>query len=351
MDNNSLILKFNRPFTTESGFTFPESQIAYRSWGKLNKNRDNVILICHALTGNQHADEWFHGFFKDQQLFDLSHHFVICANVLGSSYGSTGPQSINPETGKPYQGDFPVVSIRDMVRFLQQLLDHLKINKIQLAIGGSMGGMQVLELSVMDKRLQSMILLGMDKAHSAWAIGLSETQRQAIYADPNWNNGFYSADNPPRQGLATARMIAMLSYRTSQSFEQRFGRKVQDESNLFQIESYLNYQGQKLVNRFDAVSYIRLTQAMDTHDVARGRGTYEEVLGNVAAPALIIGIDSDILYPTNEQRELASLLPNADYSELQSTLGHDAFLLEFSQMQQIFDPFLQKTNFKITVNS
>lgn len=351
MGKQSQIFRFQDTFATESGYVFHQPQIAYRTWGELNENRDNVIIISHALTGNQHADDWFHGFFRDNQLFDLNHHFVICSNVLGSSYGSTGPKDINPQTGKPFLNDFPKITIRDMVLFQQHLLDYLGINKVQLAIGGSMGGMQVLELALMDERVQSIILLGMGKAHSAWAIGISEAQRQAIYADPNWNNGFYSSEAPPRKGLASARMMAMISYRSAFSFEKRFGRKKQTGQDQFEVESYLNYQGDKLVNRFDAVSYVRLTQAMDTHDVSRNRGDFEDVLGSLKIPALVIGIDSDILYPTNEQKELAELLGNGSYDELESPLGHDAFLLEFEKMQQIFNPFLQKIHFKATVHS
>ena len=347
MITQSHIFQFKGSFTTESGYTFQKPEIAYHTWGQLNESRDNVVLICHALTGNSEANEWFSGFFDDSDIINLDEHFVICINVPGSCYGSVGPQSINPETGQRYSGDFPIVSIRDMVRFQQILLDELEINGIELAVGGSMGGMQVLEFLIMDDRIQSAILIGMGKAHSAWAIGLSETQRQAIYADPNWQDGYYSPENSPKKGLATARMMAMLSYRTWQSLQERFSRELRPDTQQFQIESYLNYQGDKLVKRFDALSYVRLTQAMDLHDIAKNRGDYVDVLGAIDTPVLVIGINSDLLYPVREQRELASLLSNGTFAEIQSVHGHDAFLIEFEQMKSVISPFLVKTSKKI----
>lgn len=347
MANTSQIFHYNGTFTTESGYVLHQPDIAYKSWGRLNENRDNVVLICHALTGNTEADDWFYGFFEHNDIINLDEQFVLCINVPGSCYGSTGPQSINPKTGQQYSGDFPIVSIRDMVRFQQILLDEWKISGIELAMGGSMGGMQVLEFLVMDERIHSAVVIGMNKAHSAWAIGLSETQRQAIYADSNWNNGYYSPDAPPKKGLSTARMMAMLSYRTWQSMEDRFSRERRNDSGNFQIESYLNYQGKKLVDRFDALSYVRLTQAMDLHDIARDRGTFQSVLNNINTPVLVIGIDTDLLYPVQEQKELAYLLGNGTYAEITSPHGHDAFLIEFDQMESVITPFLSQTSKKI----
>jgi homoserine O-acetyltransferase len=351
MANSSEIFQYNGTFTTEAGFVLHQPDIAYKSWGKLNENRDNVVLICHALTGNAEADDWFYGFFEHSDIIKLDEQFVLCINVPGSCYGSTGPQSINPKTGQRFSGDFPIVSIRDMVRFQQILLDEWEISGIELAIGGSMGGMQVLEFLVMDERIHSAVVIGMNKAHSAWAIGLSETQRQAIYNDPNWNNGYYSPDAPPKNGLSAARMMAMLSYRTWQSLEDRFSRELRNESGQFQIESYLNYQGQKLVDRFDALSYVRLTQAMDLHDIARDRGTFQAVLNHITTPVLVLGIDTDLLYPVQEQKELAYLLGNGTYAEITSPHGHDAFLIEFDQMESVITPFLSRTSKKILSKS
>lgn len=334
--------KLSKPFTTESDHTFAAPEVAFKTWGKLSKNRDNVILICHALTGNADADDWFPGLFEENGLIKKDEHFVICINVPGSCYGSIGPSSINPETGNSYQGSFPEITIRDMVRFQQQVLDELEIKGIEAVIGGSMGGMQALEFAIMDSRVRAVIPIAMGKAHTPWAIGISHVQRKAIYNDPDWNDGFYNRESPPDRGLANARMMAMLTYRAPSDYEQKFGRNLQDGSNEYQVESYLNYQGEKLINRFDANSYVILTRAMDTHDVARGRKNYEEVLGKIKIPVLIVGIDTDLLYPVNEQKELHELIPNSEYQEIASPHGHDAFLIEFEQLNKITKKFFEK---------
>lgn len=333
---------FEQPFITESGDTIPEPVVVYRTWGSLNRQRNNAVLVCHALTGNTDADEWFGGLFGKGKTLDPNQHYIICPNVLGSCYGSTGPVSKNPETGKPYRMDFPIVSVRDMVRMHQRLLDALGVQGVELVIGGSLGGMQALEFSVMDLRTRSAVLIGMGKAHSPWAVGISHTQRQAIFSDANWQDGYYSQDNPPGKGLALARMIAMNSYRSPADFQAKFGRRQQNGATQFEVESYLQYQGQKIVDRFDAASYVRLTQAMDTHDVARNRNNYREILGAVRLPVLVAGIDSDILYPPAEQKELANLLPLGSYAEINSRHGHDAFLIEFDQLNSIIHSFKQE---------
>jgi len=335
--------KLKEPFVTESGFTILEPVVACQTWGELNESQDNAVLVCHALTGNTAVDDWFGGLFGPGKTLDPRQQFIICINSLGSCYGTSGPASRNPETGKPYRIDFPIITIRDMVRLQQRVLDKLGISRLEMVIGGSMGGMQALEWCIMDERPQSAVLVGMGKAHRPWAIGISHTQRQAIYNDPNWEDGYYSAENPPRKGLALARMIAMISYRSDADYEHKFGRLPQKNNDRFQVESYLNYQGQKLVERFDAVSYVRLSQAMDSHDVARNRQSYKQVLGNVDIPTLVIGIDTDLLYPVQEQQELSKLLPDARYREIRSSHGHDAFLMEFEQMNTIITSFLTET--------
>lgn len=328
------------PFVTESGFRFEKPDVAYKTWGELNEDRNNVILICHALTGHAAADEWFPGLIGKGKTCDPEKNYIICINVPGSPYGSVGPWSVNPKTGKPYQSDFPGLTIRDLVRFQQQLLDQLDIRGVEMVMGGSLGGMQALEFSIMDRRIQSAVLIAMGKAHSAWAIGISHAQRSAIISDPNWNNGFYDRYNGPDQGLATARMMAMITYRAPADYEKKFGRNLQDNhQDLFQVESYLNYQGEKLAKRFDANSYIILSKAMDTHDVSRNRKSFEEVLGRVNIPVRVVGIDSDHLYPVHEQKELVQLLGNADYREIKSSYGHDAFLIEFDQINSIIQTF------------
>ncbi|MBO6585651.1 MAG: homoserine O-acetyltransferase [Gracilimonas sp.] len=332
MNKDIKITTLNKSWTTESGYSFSQVDIAWKSWGTLNENRDNVILICHALTGHAAADEWFNGLFDKGGILNPEKHFILCINIPGSCYGSTGPASINPETGKPWQADFPDITIRDIVAFQQLLLDHWDIQGIELVIGGSLGGMTALEFAIMDDRIKSAALFAMGKAHSPWAIGISQAQRMAIYADERWNNGFYDPKNPPTKGLTAARAMAMLTYRTPENYAQKFGREVHPEKEIYQVESYLNYQGEKLAGRFDANSYITLTKAMDSHDVSRGRGSFEEVLGGVHQPVLVVGFESDKLYPLSEQQELAKLIPNSRLAELQSPFGHDAFLIEFDQL-------------------
>jgi len=343
MSESSNITTINQTWKTESGFDFPSVEIAWKSWGTLNEHKDNVILICHALTGNSNAEDWFSGLFDPEGIIDTEQHFVLCINNLGSCYGTTGPTSINPASGKSYQGNFPRISIRDIVRHQQLLLDHLEIKGIELAIGGSMGGMVALEFGLSDKRIKSLALMAMGKSHSPWAIGISHAQRQAIYADQHWNDGFYDPAFPPQQGLAAARALAMITYRSAQNYEQKFGRALHESSSKFEVESYLEYQGQKLADRFDANTYIRLTEAMDTHDVSRDRGSFLEVLQSLRLPCLVLGIDSDLLYPKNEQIELAALIPNAEFKEIKSTHGHDAFLLEFEQINHHLKSFYNST--------
>lgn len=337
-------------FTTESGFTFPKVEVRYKTWGTLNKDASNAVLVCHALTGNSDADEWFPGLFDEDGILDPSTQFIICSNVLGGCYGTTGPLSTNPETGDPYRGDFPEVTIRDMVRIQQKLVDNLGVKEIELAIGGSMGGMQVLEWLIMDQRVKKAVIIAIGKEHSAWTVGASEAQRRAIFADKNWNNGHYDENHPPADGLAAARMIAMMMYRSAPAFERRFGRRTQPGNDkLLQVNSYLNYQGDKLVKRFDANTYVRLTQAMDKHDVSRERVNHTDVLKNITAPVLVIGITSDVLYPIAEQKELSALLPNGTFAELESDEGHDAFLIEFPKMVKLYKDFEIKIHSNTTV--
>lgn len=342
MDQALKIYRHDEVFVTESGYSFPQMEVAYRTWGRLNEARDNVVVIFHALTGNAHADDWFGGFFRNG-FINPEKQFVVCANVPGSCYGSTGPLSINPQTGRRYLADFPKITLRDMVRLQQRLLDHLGVEGVQLAIGGSMGGMQALEFGLMDPRARALACLAMGKAHTPWAIGISHAQRQAIERDPRWRDGYYDPQDPPSDGLAVARMMAMTSYRCPENYERKFGRRLQDDhSDLFQVESYLNYQGDKLTRRFDPLSYVRLTQAMDSHDVSRGREPFETVLHRLQVPVLVAGFSSDLLYPVAEQRELARLLPEAVYKEVETPYGHDAFLIEFDRLNAIISTFLKQ---------
>ncbi|MEX2585187.1 MAG: homoserine O-acetyltransferase [Balneolaceae bacterium] len=342
MNENVVQTTLSQSFVTESGHRFEQADVSFKTWGKLNRSKTNVIVICHALTGNIHADEWFPGFFNEHGLVQTDEHFVICINVPGSCYGSIGPLSVNPDTGKPFLAGFPPITIRDMVRFQQQVLDDLNIQGIETVIGGSMGGMQALEFAAMDSRVRSAIPMAMGKCHTPWAIGISHVQRQSIFNDPNWHGGYYKPDSSPDRGLSNARMMAMLSYRAPGDYESKFGRKLQPDTSLFQVESYLNYQGKKLVDRFDANSYITLTRAMDTHDISRGRGTFEETLAQISIPILVVGIDTDLLYPVAEQRELARLLQAGEFGEIESVHGHDAFLIEFEQLNRLTTEFFNQ---------
>lgn len=322
------------PLELESGGALPRVRVAYRTWGTLDATGSNAVLVCHALTGSADLDLWWGPLLGRGRALDRERDFIVCSNVLGSCYGTTGPASPRPETDRHWGPEFPVVTIRDMVRVQAALLEALGVRRLRLVLGGSLGGMQVLEWAVLfPDRVEAIAPIAVSGRHSAWCIGLSEAQRQAIQADPAWRDGWYPAESPPAAGLAAARSLAMCTYRSRDSFEERFGRRLR-EAGTFEVENYLRHQGRKLVDRFDANAYVTLTRAMDSHDVARGRGEYEEVLRSIDKPALVVGIDSDVLYPPTEQEELARLLPNARLARLRSPHGHDAFLLDAAALDR-----------------
>jgi homoserine O-acetyltransferase len=323
----------------ELGGRLERVQVAYRTWGTLSASGDNAVVVCHAFTGSADVDRWWTRMFGPGQALDPERDFVLCANILGSCYGTTGPASTDPATGRPYLGGFPDITLRDMVRVQAELARALGIRSIRAVIGGSLGGMQALEWSLLHPEMvRSVVPIANSARHSAWAIGISEAQRAAIAADPRWCDGRYDPAAPPAAGLAAARMMAMVSYRSWESFEQRYGRRAQSPG-VFAMESYLRYQGQQLVGRFDAATYHALTRAMDTHDVARGRGELEDVLRGIRQPALVVTVDSDALYLPEEQRQMVRHMPHARLARLDSPHGHDAFLIHVDELSAMVSEF------------
>jgi homoserine O-acetyltransferase len=313
--------------------------VAYRTWGRLAASADNAVLVCHALTGSADVDAWWGGMLGPGRALDPDHDFVICSNVLGSCYGSTGPASTDPRTGAVFGPDFPPITVRDMVRLQVALLDRLGIDRLRLVIGGSLGGMQALEWAlVAPERVAAVVAIATSGRHSPWCIGLSEAQRAAIRADARWRGGRYPPELPPQAGLAAARMMAMCTYRSPQSFAGRFGRSAAP-GGQFEAERYLRHHGDKLVRRFDANSYITLTRAMDSHDLGRGRGSFRRALGSIAQATLVVAISSDVLYPPAEQRELARTIPYATLARLPSPHGHDAFLIDVDALDRLVRDF------------
>ena len=349
------------PLVMECGAELSPVSVAYETYGTLNPAGDNAVLVCHALTGSARAagqtgDDtqtagWWDPMIGPGRPLDTDLLFVVCSNFLGSCYGTTGSLSTNPATGKPYGLAFPPVTVRDMVRTQAALLERIGVRSLLTVLGGSLGGMQVLEWPLLFPGfVRSIIPIATAAQHSPWCIGLNDLARQAIMQDPAWRDGNYYGHGQPERGLSLARQIAMVSYRSDVSFLNRFGRTTTAPDTpgsfrsqldvMYQVERYLRYQGEKLVNRFDANTYLSISRAMDTHDVARGRGTVQEVLGTIRIPALCVGIDSDILYPLHEQRAIADLLPHGVCSEIQSPFGHDAFLIEYEQLGAFVRTFL-----------
>jgi homoserine O-acetyltransferase len=334
-------LALSGPVELEGGETLPQVTVAYRTWGRLNSARDNAVLVCHALTGSADVDGWWPGLLGPSRALDPARDFIVCSNVLGGCYGSTGPTSIDPLTGRRYGARFPAVSVRDLVRVQAALLDELGVQELALLLGGSLGGMQVLEwIALYPERVHAAVAISVGARQSPWCIGLSEAQRQAIYADVHWQGGDYDPALPPAGGLAAARMAAMCSYRHWDGFAARFGRE--RNTGGFQVESWLRHHGEKFVARFDANTYVTLTRVMDTHDLGRDRSGMEAALANISVPVLVVGSTSDVLYAPHEQRELARHIPDAELAWLDSAHGHDAFLMETEALNDFIGDFRQR---------
>jgi len=327
----------------ESGEILPDVRIAVRSWGRLAPAGTNAVVVCHALTGSPDIDLWWPGLLGSGRALDPDRDFVVCCNVLGSCYGSTGPASARPGTGDRWGADFPAVTVADTVRAHRRVLDGLGVRGIRLAVGGSLGGMQALEWALQDDRVDAAAVVAAPVRHSSWAIAQSEAQRAAIAADPNWRGGRVDPESPPAAGLAAARMMAMCTYRAPRSLNERFGRRRADEG-CFETEAWLRYHGDALVSRFDASCYVQLTRTMDSHDVGRGRGGVERALGSLGIPVLAVAIDSDGLYPPAEQLEIAELAPLGELWVLHSPHGHDAFLIETDPLDQRLRAFRERAS-------
>ncbi len=337
-------LRLHEPLRLESEDVLRDVRVAFRTWGASDRAGDNAVLICHALTGSADADSWWGGLIGPGRALDPRHDFIVCSNILGSCYGTTGPANLRPGTGHRWGADFPAITVRDMVAVQARLLDALGVHRLRLVIGGSLGGMQVLEWAAMfPAQVEAIAPIAVSGRHSAWCIALSEAQRAAIRSDPRWRDGRYLPDDPPAGGLAAARMIAMCTYRSRESLEARFGRE-RGDAGVFEVERYLRHQGRKLIERFDANCYVALTHAMDGHDLGRGRGGYGQVLRALRARALIVAIESDVLYPPVEQAELADLIPGAELARLPSIHGHDAFLIEIGALNELVGSFRRRAS-------
>lgn len=344
--------------TLESGRTLAEVELAVETSGTLSPTRDNVILVCHALTGDAAAvgteenPGWWRGLIGPGRWIDTDEYYIVTMNVLGGCSGSTGPTSINPRTDKPYAADFPQVTIRDMVKAQYFGLRHMGISGVHAVIGGSMGGMQALEWAIMYPFFAKKIVpIAASLQFSPMGIAYNDIARQAIMNDPEWQDGYYNVGKGPKQGLSIARMVGMVTYRTEALFQERFARKLQhgqnvtDEDALFEVESYIQYQGEKLTKRFDANSYLRLLKSMDTHDIGRGRGGIVKALKRIRAEAFVVGIREDVLFPVTLQRDMHEQLTRlglrSEWVEISSIYGHDAFLVDFDQWGERLRNFLQ----------
>ncbi len=350
--------KLNEPIALKCGKSLENIQIAYQTYGKLNDNKDNAILVLHALTGSAHAafinkktnkKGWWDDMIGPNKAFDTNKFFIISTNVLGGCYGTTGPTSINPKTNKPYALDFPVVTIEDMVNVQKKLIDYFGIKKLIVA-GGSMGGMQALEWSISyPENVKSTILIATAARLNAQSIAFNAVARNAILTDKNFNNGNYYKKEPPASGLAIARMVGHITYLCEEAMYKKFGREFKETPSFdfgidFQVESYLEHQGRIFVDRFDANSYLYITKALDYYDPIKTHGSLENALKNSQSNFLIISFSTDWLFTTAQSKQIVSTLiklnKNVSFVELESKCGHDAFLLEFEKQTKIIKSFL-----------
>lgn len=354
---------FPEKIKLENGIDFGPITIAYETYGHLNETKSNAILVLHALSGDAHAagynspeDErpgWWDDMIGSGKAFDTDKYFIISSNILGGCKGSTGPSSINPETGNPYALGFPMITIEDIVKVQKKLIDYLGIDNLLSVAGGSMGGMQAMEWAISyPENIKSAIIIASTSRLSAQGIAFNEVGRNAIISDPNWNGGNYYKSRPPARGLAIARMIGHITYLSEESMHKKFGRKLQDKTELdfnfdinFQVESYLRHQGKSFVDRFDANSYLYITKAMDYFDISQKYGSLTKAFKQSKAKFLVISFSSDWLFPPVQSKEIVKALMKIDkevtYCDIDSPYGHDAFLLEYKQQSKMIKSFLK----------
>lgn len=329
----------NRPFELETGYTLPALRIAYHTYGTLNAARDNAVWVCHALTANSDVAEWWPHTVEAGRFLDPERHFIVCANILGSHYGTTGPLHENPATGKPYYRDFPPFTIRDMVRAHRLLADELGIDRIRALVGSSVGGFQAVEWAVMEpRRIERLALIATSAKASPWSIAIDQTQRMAIEADATFGE---ERDDAGMAGLAAARAIGLLTYRGPEGYNLTQQDREKEPSE-HRASTYQQYQGAKLCRRYNAYSYYAILQAFDTHDTGRGRGGGAASLARIEARTLIVGITTDIVFTPVEMRELHAMIPASVYREIASPFGHDGFLVEHEQLNDILYPFINE---------
>jgi len=328
------------PITLESGVVLPEVRIQYSTAGERNAYDDNIIWVCHALTANSDVESWWPGLVGTDYLYNPEEHYIICANILSSCYGTTGPTETNPETNTPYFLSFPVVTIRDMVLIHDVLRIHLGIEHVHTLIGGSLGGQQAMEWAIQKPTLfKHLVLLSTNAFHSPWGIAFNESQRMAIDMDPTWKNASLDAG---REGLKTARSIAMLSYRSYETYVETQSEEDSSKVDDYRAITYQHYQGDKLVKRFNCHSYWYLSKAMDSHHIGRNRGSVKAILSTIQAKTFVIGISSDILFPVCEQEFIAAHITNASYICIDSLYGHDGFLTETEKIAEALTDFYSR---------
>lgn len=331
----------DRSFRLESGVELPRLEIAYNTYGTMNSDRSNVVWVCHALTANSDVADWWPHTIETGCFLDPAKWFVVCANILGSHYGTTGPLSVNPATGAPYYGDFPDFTIRDMVAVHRVLADALGIGRIHALVGSSVGGFQAVEWAVDEpERFDKLVLIATAPVATPWAIAIDETQRMAIEADPTYGE---RRPDAAMAGLAAARAIGLLTYRGGEGYN--LTQRESEPGKLLPRAahrpcSYQQYQGLKLCRRYNAYSYVKILDAFDTHDVGRSRGGLEKALSRISAQTMTVGITTDMIFPPAEMRRLAAAIPEAAYEELASDFGHDGFLVEHQRLNDILTKFL-----------